>query len=182
VTESPNWPAEGQPPPLAEPPRISGGDLAYAGVKGSLGLIPVLGGPTVALFEAAVATPLENVATTGFVASPRVCRNCRSRSKTSIQSRWPTTKLSSPRPIKPHKPSYARIVKKRDAMRNAVLNSAVGTDLDEEEQQAFVGLIHTLTSHGAPCMQLAVLEVLASPSLLPVGSVVSAGVGHSRGS
>src|ERR1700687_5234980 len=59
VTESPIWPAQGEPQPLSEQPERSAGDYAHSVVKAALGLIPLAGGPLSEAFDVAIGTPLD---------------------------------------------------------------------------------------------------------------------------
>jgi hypothetical protein len=140
-------------------PKRSKGDVAHTIVKAGLSVIPVIGGPAAELFSAIIVPPLmkrrdgwvESIAHELQDLEEKVqgfsIENL-SQSETFITTVMHATQIA----IRNHQQEKLR------ALRNAVLNTALGIDIDDDFKQTFLEYIDTLTP-----LHLRVLELLNDP-------------------
>jgi hypothetical protein len=146
VTESPIWQAEGETPSLSEPPERSAGDYAHSVVKAGLGLIPLAGAPLSEAFDVAIGTPLDKRRDDWIRRIGEGLEELQQRFKgfdpahLAENEAFVSTAYQATQAV-----MRTHHEEKREALKNAVLNSAIRTDLNEDLQQTFVGLIDTLT-------------------------------------
>ena len=129
-----------------EKPQTQSGDVAYTLAKAGLSSIPVIGGPAKELFSAIIAPPLskrrdkwiESIAT-GLKTLEEKVDSFRIEDLSNNNMFVTTVMHASQAAIRNHQEE------KLEALRNAVLNSALPNSIEEDYQLMFVDLIDTFT-------------------------------------
>lgn len=142
-----------------EKPKPSKGDVAHTIVRAGLSAVPVVGGPAAELFSAIIVPPLTKRRDEWVESIGRELQELEkkvegfeieslSRNETFVTIVMHATQIA----IRNHQQE------KLQALRNAVVNTALGIDIDDDLKQTFLEYVDTLTpSH------LRVLEFLNNP-------------------
>lgn len=128
-----------------EPPQNSVGDHAHTLARAGVGSVPVIGAAAVELFQTVILPPLEKRRQEWMEIVAQGLRELEEKQKCVVDElasndAFIDTVMSA---------SQAAIrnsqEEKREALENAVLNSALPNPPDESRQQMFVGLVDSLT-------------------------------------
>jgi len=128
-----------------EPPKPTGADTAHLVVKAAISAIPTLGGPAAELFAALIAPPLERRRQAWMEEVAEALRRLENQRKVSIEELQEdetfidTLLHASQAAMRTHQQE------KRDALRNAVLNSALPNPPDESLRLVFLSLVDQFT-------------------------------------
>lgn len=125
------------------PPTESIGDYAHTAAKTAISLVPY-GGPAAELFAAIVTAPLEKRRHEWMNDVAEGLEECRKRNKLGIDD------LGKPEFLDAMLQASQAAIKtsqteKREALKNAVLNSAIPNSLDESKRAMFISFVDTLT-------------------------------------
>jgi hypothetical protein len=130
------------PPQKYEVPQQSVGDTAHALARGLISSIPVIGSVQVEMFAQLVASPLENrrdkwmeSVGEGLIALEKTVEGFKPENLSKNQAFMTVAVLAGRAAVATHQKE------KLEALRNAVLNVAIGTPVDEEWQLLFVSWI-----------------------------------------
>jgi hypothetical protein len=142
-------------------PKSSKLDAAHAAAKAGLSMVPVLGGPAVELFQFLIQPPLEKRRGEWMeaVATKLMQMEHKGLNLESLQTNEQFTTAvmqATQSALRTH------VASKRDALRNAVLNVAVGQAPNETVQHLLLGFIEDLTE-----MHLRILQAAHAPSAPP---------------
>jgi hypothetical protein len=140
-------------------PKAKAGDVAHTLTKAGLSAIPVVGGPAAELFSAIIVPPLakrrdewiESVVE-GLKALEERVNGFEIEALSQNETFITTVMHASQAAIRNHQKE------KREALRNAVLNSASSNDLEEDLQLMFLNFADTLTP-----LHLRILKFLNDP-------------------
>ena len=143
-----------------EIPEATGWDHAHLAVKAALSAVPIAGGPAAELFAAVIAPPLarrrdawlQGLAD-GLAALEEKVDGFDPQTLVDNEAFISAAMEASQIALRTHQKE------KLEALRNAVLNVAVGDRVDEEEQATFLGLIQEFTT-----WHLAILKTFQNPS------------------
>jgi hypothetical protein len=150
-----------------DPPKQDTSDVVHAVIKAGLSAIPVLGGTTAELFQLVIQPPLERRRVKWMTAvGEKLCELEKqgvnldelAKSEEFVSAVMQASSIA----LRTHQQE------KLDALRNAVLNTAVGQAPDEALQHMF---LHWIDSFSA--LHLRILKIFFTPSPEP---------GHSTGS
>jgi hypothetical protein len=141
------------------PPASSLGDKAHALAKAGIGSIPLVGAAATELFQMLLAPPLERRRQEWMEAVAEGLRRLEKEQRIDLG------KLSENEAFIDTVMQASQVAmrnshqEKRDALRNAVLNSALPHPIDESRQQMFLNLVDVLT-----VWHLRILKLLANPT------------------
>jgi hypothetical protein len=128
-----------------EPPQPSGGDHAHTLARAGVGSLPVVGSAAVELFQMVIMPPLEKRRLEWMELVAQGLRELEEKQKCAIDE------LSSNDAFIDTVMSASQAAlrnsqdEKREALKNAVMNSALPDSPDESRQQLFIGLVESLT-------------------------------------
>ncbi len=139
-------------------PATSKGDIAHSLVRAGIGSVPVIGNAAVELFQLLIAPPLEKrrqewmEAVAGGLEKLEQQQKCVIDDLKSNDAFIDTVMQASQAALRNSQ------TEKREALRNAVLNSALPSAPDESRRQIFVNWVETLT-----VWHLKMLKLFADP-------------------
>ncbi|NMW23312.1 hypothetical protein HFP05_02535 [Rhodanobacter denitrificans] len=153
-----------------KPPKSSKGDVAHAVVKAGLSAIPLVGGPAVELFQMLIQPPLERRRHEWMGIVGEKLQELEDRgvdiSKLQDNEEFITAAMhASQLAMRTHQKE------KREALRNALMNIAVGHSPDEALQHMFFDWIDTMSS-----LHIQILKLFQAPPAPPgmmMGGLVS---------
>jgi hypothetical protein len=146
---------------VPDTPSQSKGDVAHALAKAGLSMIPLAGGPAVELFQLLVQPPLEKRRTEWMQAVGEKLRELEEKGL-NLESLQSNERFVSAVMHATQAAMRTHVTAKRDALRNALLNVAVGQAPDETVQHLLLTFIDDLTE-----MHLRILHVFHQPPVLP---------------
>jgi hypothetical protein len=132
-------------PDKYQPPATAAGDYAHAGVRTLAGFIPIFGSAAVELLNLIMAPPLERRRSEWMDKVADGLRQLEAKAGVTIEQLQgneafvSTVAQASAAAIRTHQQE------KIEALRNAVLNTALPSSLDDSLQQFFLGLVDTFT-------------------------------------
>lgn len=143
-------------------PEPTGGDLLHAMAKAALSMVPGFGGPAVELFQALVQPPLERRRTAwmqqvGAALQSLSERGLRIEDLETNEAFTDAVLRASHAALRSHSEA------KREALKNAVLNVAIGQTPDETVQHLLLSFVDDLSE-----MHLRILQVFHAPAV-PAG-------------
>lgn len=128
-------------------PQPSGWDHAHLALKAGLSALPIAGGPAAELFAAILAPPLARrrdewlqALANGLAALEEKVKGFKAETLSGREEFISAALQASQSAIRTHQRD------KLDALRNAVLNIAIGRNPDEDEQAMFLGYIDALST------------------------------------
>lgn len=128
-----------------EPPKSSGGDVAYAIVKAGLGSIPVAGAAAAELLGLVVVPPLERRRNQWMAEVGEALRQLEERKGIDIESLRDNDQFIDAAIEATQIAIRTSNAEKKEALRNALLNAALPNPPEETVQKMFLSFIDTLT-------------------------------------
>lgn len=128
------------------PPQSTRSDVAHAVARGALSLAPIVGGPAVELFNMIVASPLERRRDSWMDAVAVKLRELMERENVTAESLQNNDAFISSILQATQAAAKTHEQEKLDALRNAVLNSALSAAPEETIRQMFIRFVDELTA------------------------------------
>lgn len=144
---------------MPELPAQSKGDVAHSLAKAGLSMIPVAGGPAVELFQLLVQPPLEKRRAEWMKAVGEKLQDLEKQGL-KLEDLQANERFVSAVMHATQAAMRTHVVAKRDALRNAILNVAVGQAPDETVQHLLLSFVDDLTE-----MHLRILKVFHQPTV-----------------
>lgn len=142
-------------------PAQSSGDVAHALVKAGLSALPVVGGPAVELFQLLVQPPLEKRRVEWMQAVGEKLLQLEENGL-KLEELQKNEQFVSAVMHATQAAMRTHVAAKREALRNAILNIAVGQSTDETVQHLLLSFIDDLTE-----MHLRILKTFHHPVVPP---------------
>lgn len=127
------------------PPEATAGDHAHTLVRASIGSIPVVGSAATELFQKLITPPLERRRQQWMESVAKGLRQLESQELLSIEQLANNEVFIDVVMTASQAAIRTSQEKKREALKNAVLNAALPNPPDESRQQIFIGLVDSLT-------------------------------------
>lgn len=146
---------------MLQPPERSTGDAGHAIMKAGLSFIPLIGGAAVEIFQYVIAPPLEKrrnlwMAQVGEKLLELETTGLKLENLQGSEEFVSTVMYATQIAMRTH------ITEKLNALRNAIINVAIGQAPEEALQHVFLNLVDTLTE-----LHLRILKVFQSPTPPP---------------
>jgi hypothetical protein len=138
-------------------PSISTGDIAHSLTKAGLSVIPGVGGPAAELFQYIVQPPLEKrrlewMAQVGEKLQELECKGIELEATQDNEQFISAAMYASQLALRTHKQE------KLNALKNAIINIAIGQAPEEAMQHLFLSLVDTLT-----VLHIEILQLFQNP-------------------
>jgi hypothetical protein len=144
--------------PDNEPPKQTAGDLLHAAIRAGISALPLIGGPGVELFNLLISPPLEKRRTEWMQLVAEALEKLSKEKRVNLEDLKNNEEFVDVLLLASQAAVRTSHQRKREALKNAVVNTALPRQFGASQSAAFIHLVDELT----PC-HLMILELLRDP-------------------